>query len=168
MERKVKMAAAIGLILAAAAFALVNWTYLGLGSPQATGICGEGTEAIVNSTKFCALDITSELEFAGNGYSRLSGRINYMGVQFSTLCQDNVTCGNVGCPASANGTCTATTIAVFKFNLVFSDGTNESIGTFLGDSIPPPVLSQHSSPTAGFEIQGPYDSMEFLLLVQEP
>jgi len=167
MNQKEELIIAAGLIIAAAASLLVVWAYYGTGTGQPTGVCGAGTEVSINSTKFCALDITSELEFAGNGYSSLPNPITYLGVRFSTVCQDNVTCGTSP-PSSGGGTTTVTTVAVFKFNLAFSDGTNETIGTVLGDSIPPPVLSHHSDPTAGFEMQGPYDSMTFLLLVQEP
>jgi hypothetical protein len=154
------------LIIGAAATLLVVWTYYGLGSNQAIGVCGAGTEVSINSTKFCALDITSELQFAGNGYSLLPNPITYLGVRFSTVCQENVTCGTSS-QSPGSVTATATTVAAFKFNLAFSDGTNETIGTVLRDSIPPPVLSHHSDPIAGFEMEGPYDSMTFFLLVQE-
>lgn len=168
MNQREELIVAAALVLTAVASFLVIWTYYGPGSRQAISICGAGTEVSINSTKFCALDVTNQLEFAGNGYSRLPNPVNYMGIQFSTVCQDNVVCGNAGCPPSTNGVCTVTTVSVLRFNMVFPDDANESLSTIIGDDIPPPVLSSHQNPVAGFEVIGPHSSLKFLLLVQEP
>ncbi len=158
---------AAALILTATASFLVVWAYYGPSSHPATGICGAGMEVNISSTKYCALDVTADSEIlVEGGYTRLTHPVVYMGVNFTTSCGNGERCGNIGCPPS-NTTCVAMTLGAIKLNMVFSDGTNETVNAVIGDSMPGPTLSQHSNPRAGFEMEGPYTSPKLLLLVQE-
>ena len=138
-----------------------------LSAPHQTTPCGGGTEVIINSSRFCGLDVTADSEIlVEGGYTRLKQPISYMGVNFTTSCGNGEPCGNIGCYPS-NTTCAVMSMGAIKLNMVFPDGTYETLNAEIGDTWPL-MLSQHSNPRAGFEMLGPYDSPKLFLLVQEP
>jgi DNA-binding HxlR family transcriptional regulator len=146
----------------------VVYQQLLLSAPHQTTPCGAGTEVIINSTRFCGLDVTANSEIlVEGGYTRLKQPISYKGVNFTTSCGNGERCGNIGCPPFTNNTCVMMSMGAIQLNMVFPDGTNETVNAVIGDTWPL-KLSQHSNPRAGFEMLGPYASPKLFLLVQEP
>jgi hypothetical protein len=168
MNRKEELIVATALVLTALASLLIALTYYGPGSRQANSICAPGAEVNISSTKYCALDVTADSEIlVEGGYTRMTHPIVYLGVNFTTSCGNGEECGNIGCPP-LNTACVTMSMGAINLNMMFRDGTNETVYGVIGDSMPGPVLSHHSGPRAGFEMQGPYTSPKLLLLVQEP
>lgn len=118
------------------------------------------TKMTYNGTIFCSLDVTSFTTLRVPGYASMNRFVEFMGVLF----QMNCPYGYDGCPNP--GTVEVMDMGVVSMSVTFADGTNETLSFPYTAGISFPVLSKHSNPAAGFEIVGPFDSMELLLLVQ--
>ncbi len=116
----------------------------------------------LNGVSYCSLDVSDYAQIGVPGYATMNESLKFDGVLFQNVCPSIYS----GCPGQ-QATKELILMGVVEFNLTFPDGTNETLTALLGDDIPPPVLSGHSNPTAGFEILGPFSSLKLLLLVQE-
>jgi hypothetical protein len=104
-------------------------------------------EMTFNGTVYCSLDVTGFTTLGIPGYSYMSRSVNFMGVLFQTVCPSD----QEGCPSQKGTTVTAWNMGVLTFNMTFADGTSETLTALLGDTCPPPMLTQnHYSPRAGF------------------
>ncbi|HVP23605.1 MAG TPA: hypothetical protein VMS77_06810 [Conexivisphaerales archaeon] len=119
------------------------------------------TKMTFNGTVYCSFDVTGFTTVSNQGYANMNHPVDFMGVLFQTICPY----GYDGCPNPGTVT-TVTSLGVVQMNLTFADRRSEMVSVVFGDDIPPPVLSKHSNPVAGFEILGPYDSLKLVLLVQ--
>jgi hypothetical protein len=82
------------------------------------------------------------------GYSYfLNGSVTFDGVKFRTICPASYG----GCPGS-NSNSKTVTIGAISFNMTFPDGTTETAGKVIGDSIFTLIISQHQ-PRAGMYIE---------------
>ena len=116
----------------------------------------------VNGTEYCALDVSSDILLGNPGYSYFmtADAIVFNGVTFRTICPS----GYQGCPnVSADKTITQLTAGDIVVRLSFQDGTNETVGSVIGDlSGNLTILSIHGNPRAGILITGLYRT--FLLV----
>jgi hypothetical protein len=120
-----------------------------------------GTETTYNGTVYCTLDVTDFAQIPVPGYASMNESFDFDGVLFQIVCPSNYS----GCPGQA-AVKTIVPLGVVEFELTFPDGTTETLNGLWNDAAPPPVLSVHSNPVAGFEIVGPFNSLRLVLLVQ--
>lgn len=129
-------------------------------------------ELLVDGARYCALDVTDDMEYALPGYSALKTPVTFMGVKFETVCDPNMR----GCATRTLETATGppVTLGVVSFILTFPDNTKESLTELLPLHDGPPlyVLSKHTDPRGGFSMTyAPIGSLvhwRTLLLVEVP
>lgn len=117
-----------------------------------------GSQIALNGTQYCSLDVTNITSIGVPGWATMNRSVDFMGVNFKTVCQDNA--GNCG---SQNETMF---IGLVVFNLSFSDGSNENVtasATCAGSSY---FLSKHQNPIAGFRLVCFQATSQVYLLVQ--
>ena len=112
------------------------------------------TEITINSTQYCALDVTNDISLGAPGYSVFTkaDSIQFNGVAFKTLCPS----GYSDCPnILGNKTFTALAAGVILVNLGFQDKTKETLFHVLqmGGTENLTLLSKHSIPSAGALIE---------------
>ena len=109
-------------------------------------------EILVDGARYCALDVTDEVEYALPGYSALKASVTFVDVKFETVCNPNMR----SCATRTLETATGppVTLGVISFILTFPDNTQESLTELLPLHEGPPlyVLSKHTDPRAGFSI----------------
>lgn len=105
----------------------------------------------VNNSFYYADDISQDTVVQNPGYSYfLNGSVLFDGVKFEMICPRTF----VGCPTKSNTTESVTIMAgAFEFSVKFVDGSNETIGTIIGDLTYVFALSQHTNPRAGILIE---------------
>ncbi|HYB07007.1 MAG TPA: hypothetical protein VEB87_02490 [Nitrososphaerales archaeon] len=102
----------------------------------------------VSRTYYWADDVSKDIVIGLPGYSYfLNGSVTFDGVKFETMCPPAYR----DCPGS-NSSSTTVTAGAIRFNMTFPDGTIETAGDVIGDSIFTLVLSQHQ-PRAGMLIE---------------
>jgi len=102
----------------------------------------------VSRTYYWADDVSKDISIGFPGYSYfLNGSVTFDGVRFETICPPTYR----DCPGS-NGNSTTVTAGAIRFNMTFPDGTTETTGDVIGDSIFTLILSQHQ-PRAGMLIE---------------
>jgi hypothetical protein len=143
-------------------------------SPQTTTFTSNTTSSTcsnvvnLNGTDYCALNVTNSTQFAVPGYAVMNAPVRFMGVLFETVCPTTFEeCQNQ----------TFITLGELRMNLIFPDGTNQTISTYFPDNFGQPtyVLSPSSAvPRAGFSLEfvntgvgGENPVATFLLLVQD-
>lgn len=106
----------------------------------------------VNGTYYWAEDISNDITIGSPGYSYfLNGSVTFDGVKFQTICPSIYR----GCPGS-NSSSAIMYAGAIQFNMLFPDGTNETVGGVIGDLNVLYVFSQHSHyniPIAGMLIE---------------
>jgi len=102
----------------------------------------------VSRTYYWADDVSKNIVIGFPGYSYfLNGSVIFDGVRFETICPPT----DRDCPGS-NSNSTTVTAGAIRFNMTFPDGTTETTGDVIGDSIFTLILSQHQ-PRAGMLIE---------------
>jgi hypothetical protein len=113
----------------------------------------------VSGSYYWADDVSRDINVPNPGYSYfLNGSVTFDGVKFTTICPPTYS----GCPGSNGNSTTVTTVlaGAIRFNMTFPDGTTETTGEVIGDSIFTLVLSQHQ-PRAGMLIEYVNDYGDF-------
>lgn len=102
----------------------------------------------VSRTYYWADDVSKDVTIGLPGYSYfLNGSVTFDGIKFETICPPTYR----DCPGS-NSSSTTVTAGAIRFNMTFPDGTTETTGDVIGDSIFTLILSQHQ-PRAGMLIE---------------
>jgi hypothetical protein len=120
----------------------------------------------VNGSWYWADYVSNDIVIGAPGYSYfLNGSVTFDGVKFQTICPSNYR----DCPGS-NSSSTIVFAGAISFNMTFPDGTNETAGAVIGDSIFTYVLSvQHTSPRAGMYIEYvndyPHNSVDYAVFL---
>jgi len=97
---------------------------------------------------YWADDVSKDIVIGFPGYSYfLNGSVTFDGVKFQTICPPTYR----DCPGSTSNS-TIVTAGAISFNMTFPDGTRETAGDVIGDSIFTLILSQHQ-PRAGMYIE---------------
>lgn len=135
-------------------------------SNVASSTCGSIVN--LNGTDYCALNVTNSTQFVAPGYAVMNAPVRFMGVIFETVCPTTLEeCQNQ----------TPITLGELRMNLIFPDGSSQTISAYFPDSFGRPtyVLSPSSTvPRAGFSLEfvntgvgGENPVPTFLLLVQD-
>lgn len=105
----------------------------------------------VNGSYYYADDISRDIVVMNPGYSYfLNGSVLFDGVEFETICSPTYS----GCPTQTNTTKSTTVLAgAFRFSMAFPDGSDETVGSIIGDLTYVFALSQHTSPRAGILVE---------------
>lgn len=117
----------------------------------ATVSCGLGVQTIaVNSTDYCADDISNDTILGGESYSYFrNGSVSFMGVTFSTVCPLTY----LGCPGYNSTVATTMFAGAMIFTMTFPDNTIVRESGIIGDDTYIPILSVQSNPKAGMLIE---------------
>jgi hypothetical protein len=105
----------------------------------------------VNGSFYWADDVSKDTEIGMPGYSYFrNASITFGGVKFQTICPPIYS----ECPIPAGTTITQETVlaGAISFNMTFPDGSTETAGDVIGNSIYLAILSQHQ-PRAGMLIE---------------
>jgi hypothetical protein len=105
----------------------------------------------VNGSFYWADDVSKDTVIGMPGYSYFKNTsVTFDGVKFQTICAPIYS----GCPIPAGVTITQETVmaGAISFNMTFPDGSTETSGSVIGDSIYTFILSQHN-PKAGMLIE---------------
>ena len=118
------------------------------GSSTSSVMHGEVSLLNISKTYYWADDVSKDVVIGLPGYSYfLNGSVAFDGIMFQTICPPIYR----GCPGSDSNS-TIVTAGAIRFNMTFPDGTTETTGDVIGDSIFTLILSQHQPP-AGMLIE---------------
>ena len=107
----------------------------------------------IQGNQYCALNVANYIELGNPGYTvfNRTKTISFDGVTFRALCPS----GYSGCPnTSGNRTTVTLSAGLISLDLIFKDGTRETIGNILMNGEENlTILSAHKDPRAGVLIE---------------